>query len=75
METGSIVAWFVVLLFMEVEMTGERKHEFVIRCDGEPSKLMVLPPEILTKFTQRLRQRYPDHEWAIADRFLPQGAD
>ncbi len=56
-------------------MAAEKTHEFVIRCDGEPSKLIMLPPSVLAKFTQRLRQRYPDHDWAVADRFQPQGAD
>ncbi len=56
-------------------MDAEKNHEFVIRCDGEPSKLIMLPPSALAKFTKRLRQRYPDHDWAVADRFQPQGAD
>lgn len=65
----------MTLLFMEVDMDAEKTHEFLIRCDGEPSKLIMLPPSVLAKFARRLRQRYPDHDWAVADRFQPQGAD
>jgi len=56
-------------------MAAEKNHEFVIRCDGKPSKLIMLRPSVLMRFIQKLRQRFPEHEWAVSDRFQPQGSD
>jgi len=56
-------------------MRTEHRHEYVIRCDGVPRWLVVLKPSHVGGFCRTLTRLFPQHEWAVADRFQPQGAD
>lgn len=50
-------------------------REYVVRCDGTPRRLIVLQSSCAARFCAILSRRYPQHDWRLAERFLPQGAD
>ena len=60
---------------MAIEKKREKSLEFVIICDREPVKLMVLTPAAMRRFCNRLSRRYPEHRWSVSHRFAAQGAD
>ena len=49
--------------------------EFLIFRDGDPYKVKALDPGVAPGFLNVLERRYPDHDWAIAYRFQPEGTD
>ncbi|MGF1610636.1 MAG: hypothetical protein ACFCUQ_14635 [Kiloniellales bacterium] len=50
-------------------------REYVVRCDGAPRRLIVLRASSAARFCAILCRRFPQHDWSLAERFLPQGAD
>jgi len=56
-------------------MPSDTCLEYVVRCDGMPHRLIVLRSSHAARFCAILSRLYPQHDWVLAQRFLPEGAD
>ena len=50
-------------------------REFVVRKDSLPMKIVTVSPDRLRQFMDRVRGRYPGHQWSVSERFLLNAGD